>query len=254
MHRGYLPIWRKFFEEHPFWQEKRKFSKAEAWIDILVNTHFELQPKQRLIRGRMVTIEYGQCLMTTRYCGQRWGWHKTTVQRFLDMLSKMEQISVKCVQQMSIITVLNFEKYDPKRASDVSSGGPVAGQWRASDVSKLNNGKNGNNIYMSDKLSPDALKVYEFYIKHVSLESTAGTKQPALNNLKKWLKEYSADELIESVKNYASTRAGESPRFNKKPANFFGRSQDSKGFFKGFLPGVFQQQPEQKKPRCPEWL
>lgn len=141
MHRGYVPIWRKFFD-HPLWAEDRKFSKAEAWIDILANTNFKDDPIQRLVRGRMVAIEYGHCLMTTRYCGTRWKWHKNSVKKFFDLLVKMEQIELKNAQQMTLIKVINFEIYDPKRISDVPSDEPS--EWPVSGqcVAKLNTLKN----------------------------------------------------------------------------------------------------------------
>jgi hypothetical protein len=122
MHRGYLPIWRKFFEEHPFWKEKRKFSKAEAWIDILKETHFHEEPKQRLIKNAgLVTINYGECVMTTRYCAQRWGWSLSSVHRFYILLEKMEQISVFLTTKVKHFKVINFELYDPRR-NDIETG------------------------------------------------------------------------------------------------------------------------------------
>jgi hypothetical protein len=161
---GYLAIWRRFFR-HPFWQEKRKFSRAEAWIDILRSTHFEDEPRKVLVRGRLVEVGYGQCLMTTRYCGERWGWHKTACQRFFKLLSDMEQISIICVQQMSLITVLNYERYDPRRASDVSSDVPVTCQWRASDVSEKKNIESNRNIdHTSSPLPPSWKNSFESYL------------------------------------------------------------------------------------------
>ena len=142
VYRGYLPIWRKFFEEHPFWQEKRKFSRAEAWIDILKNTHFKDEPTQRLIRGRLITIEYGECVMTTRYCGQAWRWSQSSVLRFLKLLELMEQITLKTVQQMTKITVLNYYKYDIRQNNNES----VANQWRFSDGSVTVQTKEHKNV------------------------------------------------------------------------------------------------------------
>jgi len=214
MHRGYLPLWRKFFDDHPFWQEKRKFSRSEAWIDILINTHFKDDPKQRLIRGRLVSIEYGQCLMTTRYCGQRWKWPKTAVIRFLNLLESMEQIELKCVHQMTIISVCNFEKYDPKRTSDVSSGGPVADQWRTSDVSKLKNVKNDKNV--KNIYSPN----FEIFWK--SYPNKSG-KSAAL---KSWQKRKDLPELeiiLQAIKKQIEWRKNSAGKFRpewKNPATW----------------------------------
>ena len=120
MHRGYIPIWRKLFD-HPFWTEKRSFSRAEAWIDILSNTHYLDEPKRRLIKNQVVIQNYGEAIMSTRYCGERWGWHKTQVLRFFDTLRQMEQIETKCDHNVNKIIVINFAIYDPKRIGIVTT-------------------------------------------------------------------------------------------------------------------------------------
>lgn len=51
MEEGYIPISRKLFE-HPFWSEKREFSYAEAWIDILRLVRFEANSTKMLIGGQ----------------------------------------------------------------------------------------------------------------------------------------------------------------------------------------------------------
>jgi len=116
MHRGYFPLWRKFFEDHPFWKEKRKFSRAEAWIDILINTNHKNTPVERLVNGKLVSIGYGECVMTTRYCGRRWGWHKSSVHDFLGLLKKMAQIRTSVELGMTKITVINFRQYDTRES------------------------------------------------------------------------------------------------------------------------------------------
>lgn len=137
MHRGYLVIWRKFFKEHPFWSEKRKFSKAEAWLDILQKTYFGRNKScVQFVNGRQVEVSYGQCIMTTRYCARRWGWHKNAVRRFFKNLEKMEQIGTATVQQMTRITVLNYEKYDIRRDGDGPETGKLTAQQRPSNVSE----------------------------------------------------------------------------------------------------------------------
>lgn len=140
MKRGYIPIWRKFFEDHPFWKEKRKFSKAEAWIDILQNTHFDEKPKKRLINGIWVVINYSECLMTTRYCARRWGWSNSTVARFLDTLVILEQISKKIEHQMTHITVLNYSVYDLRRNAKCNKARTVV-ERSSNELKNVNNVK-----------------------------------------------------------------------------------------------------------------
>ena len=112
MHRGYIPVWRKFFEEHPFWKEKRKFSKAEAWLDILKEAQFEETPKQVLFGMRVIVQNYGEVLRSVRGWAKRWRWTEAATHRFLNLLKKMEQIDTQSEVVTTRITVLNYSKYD----------------------------------------------------------------------------------------------------------------------------------------------
>lgn len=149
MHRGYLPIWRKFFDEHPFWKQKRRFSKAEAWIDLLRMAHFGDEPREQIIYGRVFTINYGEIVTTARYCAMRWRWPKTTGQRFFNLLKNMQQIGLKTDQGLTRIIILNYSQYDIRRATERATRGPLAGHWRATggpNIKTNNNNKNEKNI------------------------------------------------------------------------------------------------------------
>lgn len=153
MHRGYLPIWRKFFEEHPFWQEKRKFSKAEAWLDILRNVHFKDQPQERLIGGKLITVNYGECVMTTRYCASQWGWTQSSASRFVAILKKTGQIRVRNDSGVNVIIVSNFSKYDIRKIKDDSNmtQARLSGDSAVTQTKEHKNVK--NIIYTSEFLS-----------------------------------------------------------------------------------------------------
>lgn len=114
MHRGYLALWRKF-QDHEFWREKREFSKAEAWIDILWEAQHDPNPRQVVFGMRILTCHYGECLKSTRTWASRWNWSEVKVRRFLKLLESMTQICLKSESITTRITVLNYEQYDPKR-------------------------------------------------------------------------------------------------------------------------------------------
>jgi len=132
MHRGYIPLWRKIFD-HPFWTEKRSFSKMEAWLDILANTQFEREPKTRIIKGQKIIQNYGEAILSTRYCGQRWGWPKSTVFRFFILLRDCEMIVTKPGQKINRLIIVNFDTYDIRNAEGWDSNGTVTGQSRDSN-------------------------------------------------------------------------------------------------------------------------
>ena len=114
MHRGYLALWRKL-SDHPFWKEKREFSKAEAWIDILWEVQHCEKPKQVVLGMTHLVCHYGESLKSLETWSKRWGWNKSRVRRFLQLLENMSQIRHSSEQKTTRITVLNYMQYDPKR-------------------------------------------------------------------------------------------------------------------------------------------
>ena len=50
---GFIPISRKLFNNF-LWEEKREFSRAEAWIDLLQLARFEANSTKEIINGRVI--------------------------------------------------------------------------------------------------------------------------------------------------------------------------------------------------------
>jgi hypothetical protein len=177
MEEGFLPLWRKYFR-HPFWTEKRVFSKAEAWIEILRHAQHEKEPKQRLVNGIPVTQNYGEAIMSTRYCGRCWGWTQSRVRRFLILLQNMEQIELKSThgpaRQPNIIIVKNFSTYDIREKSTDSAcdsqpthnrlttdSQPTQIKERKERIRTKKNGKNN-----SDFVPPLENEVVSFFVEN----------------------------------------------------------------------------------------
>lgn len=114
MHQGYIALWRKI-QEHPFYREKRKKTKLEAWIDILLNVQHKIEPQQVVLGVTLLVCNYGECIKSNRTWAERWNWSEPAVRRFLDLLKKMGQIDKKNEGKTTRIIVINFEQYDPKR-------------------------------------------------------------------------------------------------------------------------------------------
>lgn len=114
MDRGYFALWRKL-QDHPFWKEKREFSKAEAWIDILWEVQHNKEPVEVTLGMTRLICNYGESLKSLDTWARRWGWNKSKVRRFFKLLSNMNQVQIKSVQKSTRITVLNYSQYDPRR-------------------------------------------------------------------------------------------------------------------------------------------
>ncbi len=114
MHRGYFALWRKI-KDHPFYKESREFSKLEAWIDILMNTQYEEEPQEVVIKMNTLVCHYGESLKSIKTWSDRWMWSRSKVFRYLKLLKKMGQIDFKSETVTTRIIVKNYKTYDPRR-------------------------------------------------------------------------------------------------------------------------------------------
>ena len=115
---GFLKLYRRFFS-HFLWEEKRIFSKAEAWIDLLSSARYSEGTAKKMIDGKLVTWDRGQLIASIRFLQRRWKWNSTSkVERFLKMLIKEEMITIDKEQGTGRITICNYESYNPLEDSD----------------------------------------------------------------------------------------------------------------------------------------
>ena len=70
--------------------------------------------KEVIFDGRPMLIKRGQLLTSQRKLAARWGWSKTKTADFLKISSKPDHaIEIISDRKKSIITILNYEKYNP---------------------------------------------------------------------------------------------------------------------------------------------
>jgi len=154
MKRGYFPLYRKF-QDHPFWKEKRVFSKAEAWIDLLWEAQHNEFPEEVLIGLKILICNYGESLKSIRTWGKRWRWSEKKVWNYFQLLKKMRQIDTDNETVTTRLTILNYKQYDPrkmKKETEKETVGKQSGNSRETrgntdkNVKKDKNVKNDNKV------------------------------------------------------------------------------------------------------------
>ena len=96
------------------------FSKGAAWVDLLLNTQY----RDGFFQSKKGKISYkrGDCTFSLSDLSKRWGWSRWKVRSFLDILEEHEMIERKMIKEKySIITILNYDKYQVKEKEKVSS-------------------------------------------------------------------------------------------------------------------------------------
>lgn len=129
MQNGYLKTHRKFFE-HWLWKEKRVFSKAEAWLDLLRRARWQAEPEKTLFMGELIEIKRGQLVASVRFLATAWRWGSNDkVDRFLKILKADGMISTDYEHKTGRITICKYDTYNQLPDDD----GTMTGQQRDDD-------------------------------------------------------------------------------------------------------------------------
>ncbi len=100
-------------QSHWIYSEKRKFSKYEAWIDILMTVNFS--DNKCLIKGTLYEIKRGESILSMDKWAKRWNWDKSAVRRFFNLLKIDNMIEFKSDNTTTHLKVCKYESYQGER-------------------------------------------------------------------------------------------------------------------------------------------
>lgn len=106
--KGWISIHRKL-RHNWLWTEKRKFSRAEAWIDLLLTVNHE--QAEVSIKGQIFTVNRGESLASYGTFSDRWGWSISSVKRFFETLQNRNMIRFKSETVSTRISICNYDSY-----------------------------------------------------------------------------------------------------------------------------------------------
>lgn len=130
--KGYIKIYRDI-RDHWVWEAK-PYDKARAWIDLIMIANHE--KKTILFDGRLMTIERGQHMTSLKTLAARWGWTRSKVKRFLDVLKSEQMINTKRNRNGTLITIVNYGIYQDSRNTKRNTDEKKSKQSRNSDEHK----------------------------------------------------------------------------------------------------------------------
>lgn len=115
MSQGWISIHRKI-QSHWLYEENRKFSKFEAWIDLLLLANH--QDRKILLGNQLVDVKRGSFITSDLKLMNRWSWSKTKVRKFLSVLEKDEMITRNPDKKKTIITICNYNDYQKLKTTE----------------------------------------------------------------------------------------------------------------------------------------
>lgn len=163
---GYIKISRKLYATCPFWNERREFSRHEAWEDMIQMAAW--RDHERAVGAGVAKLERGELLASVRFLSERWLWSKGKVSRFIRTLQNMNRIE-RSNRGTSGDTyrIMKYDTYQFRRDTERDSNGTATGRERDSNgtnrkkVKKVSKGKEGKGDVALALLTRDPNRNYE---------------------------------------------------------------------------------------------
>jgi len=137
---GWISIHRKMMEGKSYFSEP--FCRNMAWIDLLLLANHD--EKYIMIRGIRVNITRGQTAYTSETLAKRWKWSRGKVSRYLLILQKDEQIVLQKNNVTTLISILNYSKYQDSSTANGTPNRVTDGHQTVQQTDINNNVNNGN--------------------------------------------------------------------------------------------------------------
>lgn len=171
MQQGWIRLYRSMLDNF-LWKEERIFSKAEAWLDILLRTNFE--KGTMIINSVKVDLEPGQFATTMVHLSNRWGWSRGKIDRFLKVLEMEQMASIKRTSKYTLVTVLKWGFYQQAERQE----GQEKDKKKTSKEQEKNIKKAQTKNVKNDKNIKNTI-----YIRHLhQVEECAREETPIVDN------------------------------------------------------------------------
>lgn len=166
---GWIKLHRQIMDSE-FYKEPRKFSKYEAWIDMLLRASHE--EKDGISPGSFIT-SYGEL-------ANLWGWSKSTTWNFLKYLSRQNMITFQLnengTDRRTVVAIVKWGLYQSKRngkrneSKTNSESLPIIEEEERNIYSKVFSHWNQQGIAVHRKVTADMSKAIDTALKAYSPE------------------------------------------------------------------------------------
>jgi len=177
MSSGWIKLHRQIIDSDDWLHEQ--FTRGQAWVDMLLLANHAGNSIR--VRGIILNIERGQLGWSEERLAKRWKWSRGKARRFF---SELESKSVqRIVQQknnvISVITILNYEKYQScDTTDDTTDDTPNGHQTDTKRYTNKNDKKNKNdkNVRIIQTFYPPSLESCIDLFESKGSDKTEATK------------------------------------------------------------------------------
>jgi hypothetical protein len=193
MTKGWISVHRQI-QNHWLWKDK-PFSKGQAWLDLLLMANHE--DSKFLLGNQIIEVKRGDVITSEVKLTKHWGWSRTKVRTFLELLEADSMIVKKSDSKKTALTIVNYGLWQDSQTAKEQQKDSVgtALKQQKNTINNSNNVNNSNNDISScsqSKFANDSIELIlasELY--HLILSNNPNTKKP---NLQTWAKDI--DKMI----------------------------------------------------------
>lgn len=141
MDNGYwIKVYRKI-RETAIWNNNEPFDYRSAWMDLIMEAN--VKPNTFIYKGQTITVKRGEYYTSVRKLSVRWHWSKDKVNRFLNLLIKLDMIRKhKDIRCATLLTIVNYGDYQNVTDSNKD---------RHKDIHKDTDKDTDESLYKKDK-------------------------------------------------------------------------------------------------------
>ena len=159
--QGWISLHRKI-RCHPFYKERRKFSKFEAWIDMLLEANHA--DNEWIAGNEIIPVERGSFVTSELNLMERWKWSKTKLRAFLKLLQDEKMIVKKSDSKKTTIYIINYDNYQGEGTAEK----PQKDRKKTAKKLQKDTNNNVNNVNTVNKKDIEAKIQLTEYVKMTS--------------------------------------------------------------------------------------
>lgn len=192
--KGWIALHRSI-RDHWLYQEKRVFSKYEAWLDILMDANH--QTNKIVFDGHLLEVKRGQKVTSIRQLADRWGWSRTKVRDFLDLLESDTMLTRESDSKKTVITVINYDSYQSDKPQKSHQKSHQPDNESATEVPQKDTNNNDNNVNNDNNIVVDddkGLNLFQTYQEVFGVLNSLTAEK-----LNEWAKDLSPEIVNEAL-------------------------------------------------------
>lgn len=201
---GWIKAYREI-QNHWLWEDK-PFSKGQAWLDLVMMANH--RENKFVLGNELVEVERGQFITSELKLMEKWGWSKTKVRSFLELLQNDGMIVKKSDRKKTTINIVKYSVYQDSETTDE----PQKNHRRTTEEPQKDTNKNEKN---EKKINLDQFdEIWSLYPRKLG-------KAKVIKRIPDLIHQYGFEQMIRTVTRYKNEVKGKDVQFIQHGSTFF---------------------------------